>query len=103
MEVTHQDIKQIKEQVSDLSGKLTEVHTALIGSKITGDGGLIRRVIDSEAEVERLTLRIAELENKSGKTEFYLKVIWGLGGTTTASIFFYIFFYILKLIFHNAK
>lgn len=95
MEVTQQDIQQIKSQVSNLSEKLTEVHTALVGSNMARDGGLIQRVIDSESEVAALKKRIDDIESKNDRTEFHVKIIWLLGGTTLALIFTYV----LKLIF----
>lgn len=95
MEVTHQDIALIKTQVGDLSRTLNEVHTALVGNQMTRDGGLIQRVIDSESEVEKLKLRILELESKNSKTEFYVKVIWTLAGGMATLVFTFI----LKLIF----
>lgn len=95
MEVTQQDIQQIKEQVSDLSGKLNEVHTALVGSNMAKDGGLIQRVIDGETELADLKKRIETIEFEKGQDRFYIKVIWGLGGTLIA----FIFAFILKLIF----
>lgn len=95
MEVTQRDIQQIKTEVTNLSSKLTEVHTALVGSNMAKDGGLIQRVIDSENEVAALKKRVEIIEFEKKQDRFYIKVIWGLGGTLIA----FIFAFILKLIF----
>lgn len=92
---TQHDISEIKSEVTLLSIKLTKVHDALIGNEMSKDGGLVQRIIDSEQEVEKLKTRISTLESISNRQAFYVKVIWGLGGTTTATIFAYI----LKLVF----
>lgn len=83
-----QDIQQIKEKVDKL-------FTALMGSEVTEDGGLVGRVKELEQENHSLHEKITQIENANTKSELYIKIIWALCGTIGSGIFFYV----LNLIF----
>ena len=65
--VTRARIVGIRDDVDLIKANMQEIHTALLGSKITNDGGLVKRIVENEIRVEKLTLRIIEVENNQGK------------------------------------
>jgi hypothetical protein len=90
------EITEIKSDVADIKKKLAEMYTALMGSSLTKDGGLVNRVIESENQIELLTLRITEIEKNGHKHKLYLSIIWAIGGAIGTSI-------ILAIISHFIK
>lgn len=75
------DIKNLVEAVKDLK-------TAVVGSPVTKDGGLVKRIEDLENQVE-------DLKTKFIKNDIYLRWIWALGGFAGSALFTYV----LKIIF----
>lgn len=75
---TQKDIRDIKKEVADLSNKLADVHTAIIGSPLAKDGGMVQRLADNEDAVSNLNKRLDNLELGLKQKEFYVRVIWGL-------------------------
>lgn len=75
---TQKDIRDIKKEVADLSNKLADVHTAIIGSPLAKDGGMVQRLADNENSVSEISRRLDALELGLKQKEFYVRVIWGL-------------------------
>src|SRR4051812_32402484 len=75
---SQKDIRDIKKEVADLSNKLADVHTAIIGSPLAKDGGMVQRLADNESAVGELAKRLGDLELGLKQKEFYVRVIWGL-------------------------
>jgi len=98
--VTQKDIRDIKKEVADLSGKVNDVHTAIIGSPLAKDGGMVQRLEDCEKSVERVSEKLEnfekDLQERTLKSELYIKIIWGLGGSIAAGIFTSLLYYIFK-------
>lgn len=99
--VTQKDIRDIKQEVGTLSGKIDEVHSALIGSPLAKDGGMVQRLLDCENGIEEvkedlvlvektMQEKIEEAKLANMKSELYIKIIWGLGGTICAGVFAFI-------------
>src|SRR5688572_12445823 len=84
MEVTAQqiveDIHIIKNSLTKLETRFYSIHTALSGSEITKDGGLIGRIIESEKELALLTVRVEQVEKKETQRRFYIRIIYGAVG-----------------------
>jgi len=105
--VTQSDIREIKRDVTDLSMKVNEVHAALIGSSLAKDGGMVQRLMDCEQEVEHvkeklvtvertMQEKIEEAKRANLKSELYIKIIWGLGGSICAGVFTTIMYFYFK-------
>ena len=84
MEVTAQqiveDIHIIKNSLTKLETRFYSIHTALTGSDITKDGGLIGRIIESEKELAMLTVRVETVERKESQRRLYIRIIYGAVG-----------------------
>jgi hypothetical protein len=78
--VTQNDIRAIKKEVEQVSGKVNEVHQALIGSPLAQDGGMVRRLHDCEKDLDALREKITVMERNNVKSELYVKIIWGVSG-----------------------
>jgi len=61
---TQREIREMKSDMGDLRGKINEIHTAIMGSSMTQDGGLVQRLRDVES-------RQAEMERNLHKIETY--------------------------------
>jgi glucose-6-phosphate isomerase len=98
--VTQKDIRDIKKEVADLSNKVNDVHTAIIGSPLAKDGGMVQRLEDCEKEVETVKDKLEafekELQERTLKSELYIKIIWGMGGSIAAGLFTSLLYYIFK-------
>lgn len=86
MEVTQTDIDQLKEELIGMKEKLGEVYYALIGNKLAGDGGLVKRVLDSESELEKLSMRVDLIERKAIRSDLYVRWLWAAGGFILAAV-----------------
>jgi predicted nucleic acid-binding Zn-ribbon protein len=100
-----EDIHAIRKDVNDLStkigrtdGKIGEILDAVVGNRLTKDGGLIQRIIDLEAQNKALMLQIQasekkcdaqilEIKEKAIKSDLYVKILWACGGVVGSGIF----------------
>lgn len=87
--VTQGDIRAIKKEVEVVSGKVNDVHQALIGSPLSKDGGMVQRLQECEQNVEELRDKIVAIEMNHEKSALYLKIIWGLGGVVLTALITY--------------
>lgn len=90
------EITEIKANVADIKSKLAEMYTALMGSSLTKDGGLVSRVLDSEHQIERLTTRIQNIEKNSEKHKQLIQIIWTASGAVGGGIVIAIISHFLK-------
>jgi len=93
---TQGDIRAIKKEVEIVSAKVDDVHQALIGSELSKDGGMVKRLLYCESEVENIKNQINSIEKQHEKLAFYLKIIWGLGGVVLTAIVGFIFTHLIK-------
>ena len=89
---TRAGIRLMKLDVMEIKGGLELIKTALIGSELTKDGGLIKRVIETEINVAELTLRMTKMEEwqtvqneKEARKKERLKRWWWIGGVALAA------------------
>lgn len=80
VQTTQKDITIIKKEVMDLTTVLHEVKTAIVGSTLGKDGGLVSRIIALEEDVELIRKELQEKDVNDAKANLYLKIIWGMGG-----------------------
>ena len=86
VQVTQEDIRIIKHDVSKLSTTLEKVHTAIVGSELGKDGGLVQRVVEVEIEAISLSERIKIIENEKIKSDVYKKITFFLAGGVVSAL-----------------
>ena len=79
-------ISGIKDDVNLIKSSMQEIHTALLGSPLTQDGGLVKRIVENEMRVEKLTIRIIDIERREGSNQVTTTVIWSVGGAILLAI-----------------
>jgi hypothetical protein len=94
--VTQGDIRAIRRDVELVSEKVNDVHQALIGSELAKDGGMVKRLMDCENEVDKLREKLSDIEASNEKSVFYLKIIWALGGAILTGAVGFILTHLLK-------
>ena len=78
---TRAGIRLMKLDVIEIKSGLVDIKTALLGSPLTQDGGLIKRVFENESRMDKLTIRVSEIERREDKQNVYIKILWTIGGT----------------------
>lgn len=85
--VLKQDMDNLKREMTENGAKLDELSElvkdmsfALMGNKFNKDGGLINEHIQLKAEVQVLKKRVEVLEAEKGKSDIYVKILWGAAG-----------------------
>lgn len=97
MENSHQnELLQIRTDMKDMKGKVDEMYNALMGNRITKDGGLVGRIEDLEKSDEKLDGRVSKLEDNHIRLQVYQRIMWTSVGFVAASIFSYILTLIFK-------
>ena len=77
---TRAGIRLMKLDVIEIKAAMAEIHTALLGSALTHDGGLVKRIVENEIRLEKLTVKVAEIEKREGSHQNMTKTIWTIGG-----------------------
>lgn len=85
--VTQGDIRRIKEDITQVTNQVQEVHHAVVGSKLGKDGGLVQRIIDCEQTLDEIRKQIRAIENQDNKREIYVRIIWALAAGLIMTIF----------------
>ena len=57
-----------------------EIHIALLGSIITGDGGLVKRMIEQEMRMEKQEAEIQEIKKILSNEKVLTTVMYAIGG-----------------------
>lgn len=85
----------MERDIHSIKQGLEEISTALLGNRLTKDGGLVRRIDELEINDEKIESKIEELERKTARMEIYQKIMWTCtGGATVLLVKF-----ILEIIF----
>lgn len=84
------DISSIKKDIHNFNQKFDKLFTALLGSEIGKDGGLVGRIDDLEKQVEKLVTENNELKKENTKRDLYLNIIWAIGGAIFTAIGLYV-------------
>lgn len=83
---TRRGIRLMKDDVDSIKIDITEIKTALLGSALTKDGGLIRKIIENESRIDKLTIRVSEIESSEGNKKVFKTKIWGIAKKAWAVI-----------------
>lgn len=79
-----------------MSKQMDRLETALLGSDLTKDGGLVGRIIELEKDVAVLEEKIEKLENEKSKSDIYVKILWAAGGVVCTIFLTILLNYIFK-------
>lgn len=79
-------ISQMQGDIHEIKTKIDELFTALMGSRLTKDGGLVSRLERLEDENEKLREKIEEMEKKDVKSDTRLNIIWAIIGFAGAAL-----------------
>ncbi|MBC7510882.1 MAG: hypothetical protein H7320_19375 [Ferruginibacter sp.] len=88
---TRTGIRLMKLDVIEIRTDLTLIKTAIVGNELTQDGGLVKRMYENESRVDKMdirinevekemTRRINEIEKREGSHQNMTKTIWTIGG-----------------------
>ena len=61
---TRAGIRLMKQDVLGIKTDITEIKTAILGSAMTQDGGLVKRMYENESRVDKMDIRINEIEKE---------------------------------------
>lgn len=72
-------MEYLEKEIHSIGDKVDEMYIALLGSPLTKDGGLIKRVADLEETVSSFEEDFEKLKMNNYKISVYQRWIWGLG------------------------
>lgn len=78
---TRAGIRLMKQDVEEIKTGLDLIKTALLGSPLTQDGGLIKRVGEIERRQDKLTIEVSDIARREEKQSVYIKILWTIAGT----------------------
>ena len=90
------EMEQIKKDIHEIKLSNAEIHNVLVGSKLSNDGGLIRRVANSEIKIEKIEIEVDAIKKSEIKNNVYLKLLWWVSGIVTSATIIYLFNKIFK-------
>ena len=76
----------MKVDVVEIRSDITSIKTALIGSEIGQDGGLVKRMYENESRVDKMDIRIGILERNDEKKGIYIKILWTIAGAILGAL-----------------
>ncbi len=91
------DIQAIKQDLHGMDRKLDKVMTALMGSDVANDGGLVKRIQELEDQHEDILKKLSKIEIEKTKIELYQKILWAVAGSGAAIAFQLIASYLIKI------
>ena len=83
------EFKRLERAVDDIRETLNQVHVAIVGSELAGDGGMAKRLKDAEAKLEELEIKIFATEKKQIRYNIYTVIMWICIGAVTMGVFMY--------------
>lgn len=84
------EFRRLEKTVDEIKETLTQVHGALVGNELAGDGGMAKRLRDAESKLEELENRLLTAEKKQIKYNVYIVIMWVCLGAVAMGIFNYI-------------
>lgn len=90
-------ITQMQKDIHEIKTKVDDLFTALMGSKVAQDGGLVGRIVELEKEnstlreeIQKTRMELQEsiqlLENKAEKSKWMVGVLWIGAGAGLATL-----------------
>jgi hypothetical protein len=95
-QILKQEMTQLKEEVGEIKETVGDIYSALMGNKLAKDGGLVSRIAELERENELLKVRVEILEKEKGKSDIYVKIIWGAAGVICTAVIGFVLSLIIK-------
>lgn len=86
----------MENDVGLIKQKVEEISTALLGSNLTKDGGLIKRIVELEIKSDLLEEKIEVQTKKTTAMEIYQKIMWSCAGGAAVMLAKFLFDLILK-------
>lgn len=80
------EMQGMQDRIKGIENKMDKLYLALMGSDLTNDGGLVKRIIDLEVEVEKLKTEVEKDRKARIKTEVYVYFLWAVGGGLVVTI-----------------
>ena len=93
---TRRGIRLMKMDVIEIKTDITSIKTALIGSELTQDGGLVKRMYETESRVDKMDVRLGILENNDEKKGIYIKILWTVAGAILGAFVVSVFTHFIK-------
>lgn len=84
------EFKRLEKTVDDIKDTLNQVHGAIVGNELSGDGGMAQRLKDAEEKLDLLESRLFNAEKKQIKYNIYTIIMWVCIGGVAMAIFNYI-------------
>lgn len=91
-----QDLLQMQTDIRELKEQVGKMYTALMGSDIAKDGGLVGRIIELEKDNDQLKQKIEVLEKEKSRNDIYVRVMWGALGSIATGVLAYVLSLIFK-------
>lgn len=83
-------INELEEKIEIMEGKLDDIYTVIIGPKLDLRAGFMHRMDIMQKNIEFLTMKFNEFENRVNlekeSAKVKLGIIWYLGGVITSGI-----------------
>lgn len=73
--------------ISEIKARLSEIYVALMGSDISKDGGIVKRLQANEIKIETFETLIDKAERKIIRVALYVKILWGAAGAVAMAMF----------------
>lgn len=86
----------MEKDIHSIKQRMEEISVALLGSNLTKDGGLVKRIAELEIKNRELEEKIDEHEKRTAKMEVYQKIMWSTIGGFVVLIAKLIFEIIIK-------
>jgi len=67
-----------KEQFEDLVDKVNQIFQALLGNEISKDGGIVKRLVTAESEIQRIDARQDKHEAQLSKYKAWVYGAWAV-------------------------
>ena len=87
---SRQEITEIKSDVAEIKEQTQEMFNALMGNKLTQDGGLVLRLIKLETQTAKMDLKIDAVAKQEDRKMMYLGALWVSIGAVVGMIISYI-------------
>lgn len=80
------DLARLCDNMEGFNKNMDEMYTALLGSKITKDGGIVGRLLELEKDAIDMRRQVDDLKRDIVKQSVRLAVVWTLAGALAASL-----------------
>jgi len=85
-----EQLEKLEREIHEIKSTLNLVHTAIVGSELGKDGGIVKRLFSVETLVEDFEKRLDIAEKKQIKYNVYTIIMWVCLGAVGMSIFAYV-------------